>query len=197
MPDTCGKPKQNSWEIRTLPDIAKESLPVQAESTCSAIRKNMEAVRKMEDDFLRARTWADRLADAIGGFTGSLKFVVLHIFFYGGWILINAGLVPGIRKFDPFPFMLLAMMVSLEAIFLSTFVLMKQNRMSRREDLRAHLDLQINLLAEREMTLVLQMLQKISTRLGIQTPGDEIEELTEDTPVEALASELQQKLQEE
>ena len=93
--------------------------------------------------------------------------------------------------------MLLAMMVSLEAIFLSTFVLMKQNRMSRREDLRAHLDLQINLLAEREMTLVLQMLQKISTRLGIQTPGDEIEELSEETPVEALASELQQKLQEE
>ena len=67
---------------------------------------------------------------------------------------------------------------------------MKQNRMSRREDLRAHLDLQINLLAEREMTVVLQMLQKISTRLGIQTPGDEIEELTEETPVEALASEF-------
>jgi len=175
----------------------KEAIALRAESTCSAIRRNMEAVRKMEEDFLRARTTADRLADAIGGFSGSLKFVVLHVVLYGAWVVINLGFVPGIRKFDPPPFMLLGFLVSLEAIFLATFVLMKQNRMSRREDLRAHLDLQINLLAEREMTLVLQMLQKISTRLGVQTPGDEIEELTEDTPVEALANELQQKLQEE
>lgn len=151
----------------------------------------------MEEGFLRSRTWADRLADTIGGFSGSLRFVALHIIFYGAWILGNLGWIPWIRKFDPFPFLLLGMIVSLEAIFLSAFVLMKQNRMSRREDLRAHLDLQINLLAEREMTLVLQMLQRISTRLGIRTPGDEIEELTEETPVEALANELQQKLQEE
>jgi uncharacterized membrane protein len=80
---------------------------------------------------------------------------------YGGWILVNSGLVPGLPRFDPFPFVLLAVASSVEAIFLSTFVLMKQNRMSGREDLRAHLDLQINLLSEREMTLVLQMLQRI------------------------------------
>jgi uncharacterized membrane protein len=74
---------------------------------------------------------------------------------------------------------------------------MKQNRMGRRADERAHLDLQINLLAEREMTLVLQMLQRISTRLGIHLSGNEIEELIEETSVEALASELQQKLEQE
>lgn len=174
-----------------------DPISFQTESACSAIRRNMEAVRKMEDDFLRSRTAADRLADVIGGFSGSLKFVLLHICFYSAWMLVNLGWISGIRKFDPYPFMLLSTIVSLEAIFLSTFVLMKQNRMSRREDLRNHLDLQINMLAEREMTLVLQMLQKISTHLGIEHAGEEIEELSEETPVEALATELQQKLQEE
>jgi uncharacterized membrane protein len=88
-------------------------------------------------------------------------------------------------------------MVSCEAIFLSTFVLMKQNRMSKREDLRAHLDLQINLLSEREMTLVLQLLQRISTRLGVRLSGEEIDELSEETSVEALATELRDILPEE
>ena len=88
-------------------------------------------------------------------------------------------------------------MVSCEAIFLSTFVLMKQNRMSKREDLRAHLDLQVNLLSEREMTLVLQLLQRISTRLGVRLSGEEIDELSEETSVEALATELRESLPEE
>lgn len=116
--------------------------------------------------------------------------------FYGLWITVNLGWLPGPR-FDPFPFMLLSTVLSLEAIFLSTFVLIKQNRMSRREDLRGHLDLQINLLAEREMTMVLQMLQQISARLGIRIAGEELRELTEETPVDALASELLDKLPEQ
>jgi uncharacterized membrane protein len=132
--------------------------------------------------------------DTIGGFSGSIKFVFLHALVFAGWIGWNLFTA---RKFDPFPFMLLSLLVSLEAIFLSTFVLMKQNRMSRREDLRAHLDLQINLLSEREMTLVLQLLQRISTRLGVRLSTEEIEELTEETSVEALASELRAYLPEE
>jgi uncharacterized membrane protein len=87
--------------------------------------------------------------------------------------------------------------VSLEAIFLSTFVLVKQNRMSKRADQRAHLDLQINLLAEREMTLMLRMLQRISTRLGVRAPEEQIEELAEETSVSALAQELREKLPED
>src|SRR5579884_2151113 len=132
------------------------------ETTCGAIRRNVQAVAKLEEDFNRDRTLPDRIADSVGGFAGSLTFVGLHLVFYSLWILINVGFIPFIPHFDPFPFMLLNVGVSLEAIFLSTFVLMKQNRMSRRADQRAHLDLQINLLAEREMTLMLQMLQRIS-----------------------------------
>jgi len=167
------------------------------DTVSSAIRHNIEAVAKLEAAFLEQRSRTDRVADAIGSFTGSLKFVMVHALVYGFWIAVNTGLVPGFHRFDPFPFLLLSMLVSLEAIFLSTFLLMKQNRMSRREDLRAHLDLQINLLAEKEMTMVLQMLQRISTRLGIRLAGADIEELSEETSLEVLASELREKLPEE
>jgi uncharacterized membrane protein len=166
---------------------ADRSLPAQTEATCRAIRSNVEAVAKLEANFVKNRSVADRVADWIGGISGSLKFVGVHIFLYSSWIVVNLGLIRGLRPFDPYPFMLLSMVVSLEAIFLSAFVLIKQNRMSKRADQRAHLDLQINLLAEREMTLVLQMLQRISTRLGVRLAGEDIEELSEETSVEALA----------
>jgi uncharacterized membrane protein len=166
----------------------------QAGAACGTIRRNIDTIAKLEESFDRGRTWHERIADAIGGFSGSLSFIVLHAMVYGLWIVINLGWIRGIPRFDPYPFMLLNVVVSLEAIFLSTFVLIKQNRMSQRADHRDHLDLQINLLAEREMTVVLQMLQHISTRLGVRLSGDEVEELSEETSVEALASELQQKL---
>jgi uncharacterized membrane protein len=178
--------------VPSWPDMPEET----AESSYSAIRRNIEAVAKLEESFLRDRSLPDRIADAIAAFTGSLKFIVLHAVVYGAWIVINLGWLP-VPRFDPYPFMLLSTVVSLEAIFLSTFVLVKQNRMSRREDLRAHLDLQINLLAEREMTFVLQMLQRMSKRMGVPPSSEEIKELAEETSVEAVADELQKSLPEE
>jgi uncharacterized membrane protein len=163
-------------------------------NTGRAIRENIDAVRKLEDEFTRNRTLADRIADVIGGFGGSLKFVAFHVLVFGGWIAWNA---IGSRRFDPYPFLLLSLAVNLEAIFLSTFVLMKQNRMSKREDLRAHLDLQINLLSEQEMTLVLQLLRRISTRLGVPLSTQQLEELSGETSVEDLASQLRETLPED
>jgi uncharacterized membrane protein len=119
------------------------------------------------------------------------------VLLYGSWILINTVKRGWLPRFDPFPFLLLSVVVSLEAIFLSTFVLIKQNRMSKRSGQRGRLDLQINLLAEREMTLVLQMLHTISARLGINAPKEQIEEFVEETSVEAVAEELRTKLPEE
>lgn len=175
----------------------KSSIRSRTDETCTAIRRNIDAVAKLEEDFTRNRSFADRIADGLGGFSGSLKFVAVHVAVFAGWIAVNLGAIPGVRPFDPFPFLLLSLAVSLEAILLSSFVLMKQNRMGRRADERAHLDLQINLLAEREMTLVLQLLQRISTRLGVRLSGEEIEELAEETSVEALANELREKLSED
>jgi uncharacterized membrane protein len=134
---------------------------------------------------------SDRVADRIGEFSGSMAFVLVHAVTISLWVLINLRILPVMRPWDPFPFILLGALVSIEAIFLSTFVLIKQSRMSRRADERAHLDLQINLLAEREMTLVLQMLDAICSRMGLHAHQEELSELAAETPVEAVANELQ------
>ncbi len=164
-------------------------------NTARTIRENIDAVRRLEAEFASERSPSDRIADLIGGFSGSLKFVAVHALLFGAWILWNVA--AGGHKFDPYPFLLLSLVVNLEAIFLSTFVLMKQNRMSKREDLRAHLDLQINLLSEQEMTLVLQLLRRISTRLGVPLSTQQIEELSGETSVEELANQLRETLPEE
>src|SRR5580700_1439933 len=177
--------------------MEKRSLDDRADQTYAAVRSNIEAVAKLEEDFVKNRSMADKLADWIGGFSGSVTFVLLHVVIYGFWILINLKLVPGIRAFDPYPFLLLSVVVSIEAIFLSTFVLMKQNRMSRRADQRGHLDLQINLLAEREMTTVLQLLLRISAQLGVRVSEEQIDDFSAETSVAALAEQISEKLQEE
>jgi uncharacterized membrane protein len=122
----------------------------------------------------RERAVQARLADAITSFSGSMLFVYLHIGWFGVWLLVNTGRI-GIPPFDPFPYGLLTMIVSLEAIFLSTFVLISQNRFSDESDRRAELDLQIGLLAEHELTRVLQMLDAIQDKLGIENDASSVQ----------------------
>lgn len=158
----------------------------------SSVRRNLDLIRKLEEQALSSRTTSERVTDAIGSFCGSMPFVILHLVAFGAWILINTT-DWGIPHFDPYPFMLMNVAVSLEAIFLSTFVLMKQNRMGRRSDARAHLDLQINLLAEREMTLMLKMLASISEHMGLKewSRDPHLRDLLSELPVEEVAKELE------
>jgi uncharacterized membrane protein len=107
-----------------------------------------------------------RIADRITAFTGSMKFVVLHVLVFGLWIIANLGAIPLVPQFDP-SFVLLAMAASVEAIFLSTFVLISQNRMAAAADRRAELDLHVNLLAEQELTKLAELVARIATRLDI------------------------------
>jgi uncharacterized membrane protein len=132
------------------------------------VRKNTAAIADMQRKVTEARTLAGRFADAITDFTGSMVFVYVHIVWFAAWILLNVGLIhiPRISEFDPFPFSLLTMIVSLEAIFLSTFVLISQNRLACASEKRAELDLQVNLLAEQKATKVLEMLDQITEQLG-------------------------------
>jgi uncharacterized membrane protein len=167
------------------------------DTVAKVVRENIDTIARLEEEFDRRRTRSDRIADRIGEFSGSITFVLVHAVVIGLWILINLRLLPVVKPWDPFPFMLLAAVVSIEAIFLSTFVLIKQSRMSRRAEERAHLDLQINLLAEREMTFVLQMLDAICARMGIDAPQEALNELTTETPVEAVANELQKAISED
>lgn len=157
--------------------------------------ENIEAILRMEAASLESRHLADRLADAIAGFTGTIWFVVLHLVWFGAWVVINTGILPIIPPFDRYPFQLLAMIVSLEAVLLSTFVLIKQNRMGYVSDRRAHLDLQINLLAEREVTKILQLSEQVAQQLKLQ-PDELARRLSKETRVEGLMQTLDRKLSE-
>jgi low affinity Fe/Cu permease len=116
-----------------------------------SLKRNIEALEERRRKEAAEATREERLAQAITSFTGSIRFVYLHLLVYAVWILANLGVVPGVPKFDP-SFVVLAMEASVEAIFLSTFVLISQNRTAAAADKRADLDLHINLLAEHELT---------------------------------------------
>lgn len=130
--------------------------------------------------------WSDRLAERITAFTGSMIFVLLHLIVFGGWIIWNLWFSP---KFDP-SFVILAMIASVEAIFLSTFVLISQNRMQAAADRRANLDLHINLLAEHELTKLSELVAAMARKMDIDTASPEFEEIQSDVNPEQVLDAL-------
>jgi uncharacterized membrane protein len=114
-------------------------------------------------------SYSDHVADWITAFSGSMVFVGLHVAWFTGWIAYNLGWL-GLKQFDPFPFGLLTMIVSLEAIFLSTFVLISQNRQAVQADRRAKIDLQVDVMGEQEVSKVLQLLVAIASKLDVPVP---------------------------
>lgn len=164
----------------------------------SAVESNIHSVADLERAFEQRRSTTARVADAIGGFSGSIGFVALHVAWFVVWFLINTGLIPHVPKFDPYPFILLSMCVSVEAVLLSTFVLIKQNRMQQKTDIRDHLNLQIDLLAEKEVTKALQLLRAIAAKLEIDEGRDaELEEMSNTTEVDRLAQQIESSIHEE
>jgi uncharacterized membrane protein len=163
-----------------------------ANTTLSAtIERYIRTIINLRLKAARDRTIQDRIADTITAFSGRMLFVYAHIVWFVIWLLLNTGRL-GIRAFDPFPYGLLTMIVSLEAIFLSTFVLISQNRMSVEAEHRADLDLHIDLLAEYELTRVLQMLDAIQGRMGIENDQDEeLAELESETKPEEVLAEIE------
>jgi len=131
------------------------------------IRKNIAAIAEMQRKDGAARKPQERFSDLITRFSGSTVFVFIHMVWFGLWILLNVNLIPipYVSEFDPFSFGLLTMVVSLEAIFLSTFVLISQNRMAGLSEKRAELDLQVNMLAEQKAAKTLELLEHIAQQL--------------------------------
>lgn len=161
------------------------------------VRRNVEALREVQRNLERNKSFQEALADRITGFTGSMTFVFLHAALFGGWLVVNTGVVPFIKPFDPFPFVMLAMIASVEAIFLSTFVLISQNRMQALADKRAELDLQINLLAEHEVTRLIELVDGISRHLQVRRGSDpHLEELKKDVHPEVVLDEIERAKQE-
>ncbi|MBV9265901.1 MAG: DUF1003 domain-containing protein [Acidobacteriaceae bacterium] len=160
--------------------------------TSKAAGRNISRIAELEADFEEKRTRVDRVVSRIADWTGSLPFINFHLIWFLIWVVINATSLFPLRKFDPYPFVLLSVAVSCEAVLLSTIVLIKQNWMSRRDERRDQLHLQINLLAEQEATKILFLQRLVCKRFGIAEAemDPEIADLSQETAVEHLAEQL-------
>ncbi len=159
------------------------------------IHENIDAIIEAEQEAHRSRSFSEIVYELVGGFIGTLSFVVIQVFGIVLWVIINLGLTPLIAAFDPFPFPVLSLILTLEAVLVAAFVLMKQNRMSKLADRRAHLDLQINLMTERETTKIIGMLLQIGERLDIQHKvlDEESQQLSRLLTIESLMETMQNK----
>jgi uncharacterized membrane protein len=153
------------------------------------IARNVQRIADLEAAARAKGTRSDRIAAGISGFCGSMIFVWVHAVVFAAWILLNTVLLP--KPFDPYPFTFLTLVVSLEAIFLSTFIMIAENRQERISEHRGQLDLQINMLAEQEGTKTLQILNAIAQKLEVDISGDHsIGVLEKATQPEQLARQI-------
>jgi len=175
-------------------DTAPEDQSAGSPDRSSALEENVEAIKRWEKAILLGRSKAEQVSDWIAAKAGSGPVLVFHVVWFGVWVVVNAGVIRGIRPFDRFPFPFLTMTVSLEAIFLALFVLASQNRLALQADKRSHLDLQIDLLAEREMTAVLQLLQDITRHLEIKTSvtPEQLRDLMKKTDLGKLTDQMEE-----
>jgi uncharacterized membrane protein len=162
------------------------------DSLNSSLRRNIEALRRRREEEDANASVEERIAAAITGFSGSMRFVYLHLALYGLWIVANLGWVPGLRPWDP-TFVVLAMIASVEAIFLSTFILITQNRMAAAADRRAELDVQINLLAEAEITKLVELVSGIAEQMDVpEAEEPEIQEMKRQVAPEAVLDAIEE-----
>ena len=155
------------------------------------VHQNIESLVAMREAEESKKSKQEKIADLLTKFSGSMFFVYVHAIWFGLWIAVNSGLL-GSEPFDPFPFSLLTLVVSLEAIFLSTFVLISQNHAGRLADKRAELDLQINLLSEHEITRLLKIMDAVADRLGVDAAEKrEVEELKKDVAASEVLDEIE------
>ena len=173
----------------TKPESGSGKTDESRSALCDVIELNIVKLTNLKRKAERQRSLQGKVADAITNFSGSMGFVYFHVGWFGLWILANTGWF-GFKPFDPFPYGLLTMVVSLEAIFLSAFVLISQNRLSDAANRRDDLDLQIGLLTEHELTHVLKMLDEIRRHLGIAQHDKEVQQLKKDIRPEDVLAEI-------
>src|SRR5512133_2413324 len=168
----------------------RESAYRKSETGEDVTRQNVLAMHQLEEAAMAKRNGADRVAAAIARFCGSMTFVWIHVLVFAIWIGYNA--LPWFRPFDPYPFTFLTLVVSLEAIFLSTFILISQNYDMRISERRNQLDLQINLLSEQENTKALQILERIARKVGAHVGDDpQVRALEEATRPDTLVQQIE------
>ena len=157
------------------------------------VHENIEQLISIRDAEEKKKGLQEKAADLLTRFSGSMLFVYVHAAWFGLWIAVNVGWL-GTKPFDPFPFSLLTLIVSLEAIFLSTFVLISQYHASQMADRRADLDLQINLLSEHEITRLLALVDAMASHLGVTVPEQpELDELKKDIGAGEVLQEIESR----
>jgi uncharacterized membrane protein len=156
----------------------------------SVLDRNIVRMQEHRAREERQATLSERVSDAITHFAGSMTFVIIHAVAYGAWIAVNTGIIPGLKPFDP-SFVMLAMEASVEAIFLSTFVLISQNRMMGAAAKQSDLDLQINLLTEHELTRLVSLVDAMARKMSVEVSNEqEMAEIKEDVSPEAVLDAL-------
>lgn len=167
--------------------ISPEQKKVAEKIECET-RDNIARIVQIEKEHRENRTLSEKASEWISTFAGSMFFVYLHIAFFTGWIVAN---VVSKDPIDPFPFTFLTLVVSLEAIFLSTFILISQNQEKVLTDRRNHLELQVNLLAEQENTKMLELLKAIAERLDVDVDHEAMDALLKPVEPEKIVKEIQ------
>jgi uncharacterized membrane protein len=154
------------------------------------IHRNVDRIRRMEQWSKRKRNLGERIAEPVAQFCGRMSFIWLHAFFFAAWIAWNA--MPDLPHFDPYPFTFLTLCVSLEAIFLSAFILISQNQEMRLTERRNLLELQLELLCEQENTKMLKLIHAMAQKLGVSEEDDpEMAALLEAVRPETIAHEIE------
>jgi uncharacterized membrane protein len=159
------------------------------------LTKTRQFIRSLKTREDEKRTLAEKFADFMTALFGSTGFLVVNVVWFSLWIIVNVGLLPGVQPFDPFPFGFLTMIVSLEAIVLAIFVLISQNRSSKIADLREEIDLQIDMLTEREVTKIMHLFGAIAEKQGIDLSHDrELAEMLEPTSTGKIEQALEEQV---
>jgi uncharacterized membrane protein len=183
----------SGWRVsaegcRTMPHAEEEA-------TTSVAKRNIEAISELEHRAVAQRSAAQRFSEAVVDFAGSIRFMLVQVAAIAAWIVWNLPALSPFPTFDPYPFSLLGMAASAEAIFLSLFILTGQKRLQRQADHRAHLDLQISMLSEAEATKTLEMLRALCAHFGLeQAKDEEMLELADRINPEGLLADIKQSL---
>ena len=165
----------------------KATASTKSKTLAKELKSNVEKVVEIEEAQKQNRTGGEKISVLIADFCGSMVFVWVHVVWFGSWVLLNSVFS---FNFDPFPYTFLTLVVSLEAIFLSTFILISQNHETKLTERRNHLDLQINILTEQENTKMLEMLQLIAEKVGVALDDPEAAALLEKMEPEQLVEQI-------
>ncbi|MEO6390226.1 MAG: DUF1003 domain-containing protein [Pyrinomonadaceae bacterium] len=179
-----GKPTKTKQTINKSSDQPK---PANGDGALPGeTSRNVNKIIAIERAQKQNRTFGEKISEAVAAFCGSMVFVYVHILWFGGWIMVNLT----VYRFDPFPFTFLTLVVSLEAIFLSTFILISQNHETQLTERRNHLDLQINMLSEQENTKMLELLGLIAEKVGVAADDPAMEALKEEVDPQTLVEQI-------